>query len=108
MSAMLKDPRIGPGYIQVFGNSFATWMKEFGGVQSFHFLNAIFSQIISLSGDLHLSTGVSMKLVWDAMRPHTPSSVEQWNTYEGLLKAFHDFEQKTQFQTGISFSFCDC
>ena len=103
MCAMLEDPHIGPGYIQVFGNSLSDWMKEFGKVQSFHFLNAIFSQMISLSDELHLSTGVSMKLIWEAMRPHIPSSAEQWDTYEGLLNAFHAFEQKTRFQTGILF-----
>lgn len=102
MARLLNETHTDPSYYTIFRESLERWTQR-SGEALLGFVDHIGPQLSNLSTLVTLSTGFSMSVIWEAIHPVVPSTLEQWNSYSQLLTLITDFEHKVGHEIGISF-----
>jgi len=80
------------------------WMVKAEKQQAAGFVSAIRGEIQGLSNSVTLSTGLSMLILWEIIRPLVPSTLEVWNVHDELHALLAEFESNVAFQIGACHS----
>lgn len=100
MIAILNDINVDPSYFRVFRDAFCDWSKRITTADLSTLTLPIRRGLEGLSDKLDLSTGMSVNLLWESLRPKLPATQEHWNVYSRLLEAYKELENKVRFQIG--------
>ena len=98
--SIINGRDLDPSYYSVFRDLFEDWMEKAAKQNLPGFLNAVRVELQGLSSSVALSTGLSMSILWEAVRPLVPSSLEQWSVYDQLRSLLGEFETRVAFQIG--------
>jgi midasin (ATPase involved in ribosome maturation) len=103
MAYLLSEDPTDPSYYTIFREALEGWVQRSGQALK-GFVYHIRPELDNLSTLVTLSTGFSMSVIWEAVHPIVPSSLEQWNSYNQLLALISDFESKVGNQIGTLLS----
>jgi midasin (ATPase involved in ribosome maturation) len=102
MARLLSEDPTDPSYYPIFREALERWAERSGQALK-EFVHEIRPELDKLSTLVTLSTGFSMPVIWEAVHPIVPSTLEQWNSYNQLLALISDFESKVGNQIGTFF-----
>ena len=103
MASLLSEDPTDPSYYTIFREALERWVQRSGQALK-GFVYHIRPELDNLSTLVTLSTGFSMSVIWEAVHPIVPSTLEQWNSYNQLLALISDFESKVGNQIGTFFT----
>ena len=106
MTLTLNEGDVDPSYYPVFQDLFAEWvvrsemsLSETSSIS--RFVKCVATGITKISSSVSVTTGKGMNLIWRAIHPCVPSTLELWNIYEKVLGTFNEFGKKFALQVGI-------
>jgi len=102
MVRLLSEDPTDPSYYTIFREALERWVQRSGQALR-GLVHEIRPELEKLSTLVVLSTGFSMPVIWEAVHPTVPSTLEQWNSYNQLLALISDFESKVGGQIGTFF-----
>jgi len=103
MARLLSEDPTDPSYYTIFRGALELWVQRSGQALK-GFVRQIRPELDNLSTLVTLSTGFSMSVIWEAVHPIVPSTLEQWSSYNQLLALIRDFESKVSNQIGTFFT----
>lgn len=79
------------------------WLKQAAGVLPVGFVESTENALGNFRAPLQLTSGFSMELLWNDMRPSVPSSLSAWGAYQELYKIADRFDAVASRFKGNSF-----